>query len=108
MLALPGQVAKVAYITTDSVNTGSPLVIGLLVDEALPYYKGSFEILKDWVFDPPCLKPSKSILSQRFYLSELHEEAVCRHLQLMVQWPAENAANELMAFSLWGAYEIEN
>ena len=108
VLALPGQVAKVAYITTDSVNTGSPLVIGLLVDEALPYYKGSFEILKDWVFDPPCLKPSKSILSQRFYLSELHEEAVCRHLQLMVQWPAENAANELMAFSLWGAYEIEN
>ncbi len=108
ILALPGQVAKVGFITTDSVNVGSPMVIGLLVDEALPYYKGSFDILKKWEYDPPTLKPSKSILSQRFYLSDDPDEAAyCRHLQLMVQWPSENAPNELQSFSLWGAYEVE-
>jgi hypothetical protein len=84
------------------------MVIGLLVDEALPYYKGSFDILKKWEYDPPTLKPSKSILSQRFYLSDDPDEAAyCRHLQLLVQWPAENAPNELQSFSLWGAYEVE-
>jgi len=75
----------------------------------LPYFKGSFDMIKRWEYDPPCLKPSKSILSQRFYLSDNDEEAAyCRSLQLMVQWAPENAQNELMGFSLWGAYEIEN
>ena len=108
ILAVPGQVAKVGFITTDSVNVGSPMIIGLLIDEALPYFKGSFDILKNWTYDPPCLKPSKSILSQRFYLAENEEDAAyCRHLQLMCQWPAEAAQNELQSFTLWGAYEIE-
>lgn len=108
ILALPGQVAKVSFITTDSVNVGSPMIIGVLIDEALPYFKGSFDILKHWVYDPPCLKPSKSILSQRFYLAENEEDAAyCRHMQLLVQWPAENAQNELQSFTLFGAYEIE-
>jgi hypothetical protein len=84
------------------------MIIGLLIDEALPYFKGSFDILKNWTYDPPCLKPSKSILSQRFYLAENEEDAAyCRHLQLMCQWPAEAAQNELQSFTLWGAYEIE-
>jgi len=65
-------------------------------------------MIKRWEYDPPCLKPSKSILSQRFYLSDNDEEAsYCRHLQLMIQWSPEAAANELMGFSLWGAYEVE-
>jgi hypothetical protein len=108
VLAVPGQVAKVGSITTDSVNVGTPLTIGVLIDEALPYFKGSFDMIKRWEYDPPCLKPSKSILSQRFYLSDNDEEAsYCRHLQLMIQWSPEAAANELMGFSLWGAYEVE-
>jgi hypothetical protein len=28
-------------------------------------------------------------------------------MQIMVQWPAEAAKNELQAFTVWGAYEVE-
>jgi hypothetical protein len=108
VLALPGQVAKVAFVTTDSVRTGSPLEIGLLIDEALPYFTGSFDMIKKWVNDPPGLKPSKSLFSQRFYLSEDEDEAAyCRHMQLMVSWPAENTQSELVGFTVFGCYEIE-
>lgn len=110
ILALPGQVAKIPFITTKSVNVhpGSPLVIGVILDEALPYYTGSFDMLNRWVNDPPNLKPSKSILSQRFYLSEDSDEAAyCSDMQLMVQWAPENAANELLGFTVWGAFEVE-
>ena len=107
VLAQPGQVAEVMFITTDSVGVGSPLIIGLLIDEALPYYTGSFEILKDWTNDPPGLPPSKSFYAQRFYLSESREPAACRHMQVMVNWPAENAINELQSFSVWGAIQQE-
>lgn len=108
LLALPGQVAKVAFITTTSVRVGSPLIIGLLIDEALPYFKGSFDMLKDWESDPPNLPESKSFYKQRFYLSEDEDEAAyCSDLQLLIQWPAENAQSELQTFTLFGAYEIE-
>jgi hypothetical protein len=96
------------FITTDSVRTGSPLTIGVILDEALPYYTGSFDILKTWVNDPPNLPPSKSIQSQRFYLAENKlDAAYCRHMQILVQWPAEAAANELQTLTVFGAYEVE-
>lgn len=110
VLAQPGQIAKIAFITTDSVNVGSPLIIGVIIDEALPYYKGSFDILKRWETDPPNLPKSTSILSQRFYLAELadgDQTAYCKHLQILFQWPPEAAQNELQTFSIFGAYEIE-
>lgn len=108
VLAQPGQVAKIAFITTDSVQVGSPLIIGVLIDEALPYFTGSFDILKTWVTDPPNLPPSKSILGQRFYLAENKlDAAYCRHMQVLVQWPPEAAANELQTLTVFGAYEVE-
>jgi hypothetical protein len=108
VLAQPGQVAQIMFITTDSVAVGSPLILGLLIDEALPYFTGSFEILKDWTNDPPGLPPSKSIYGQRFYLSETQEPAACRHAQIMVQWPPENAINELQSFTIYGSFVQES
>jgi hypothetical protein len=108
VLAQPGQVAQVAFVTTKSVAVGSPLVLGLLIDEALPYYKGSFEILKNCTNDPPTLKPSKSWYTQRFYLSDMPDEAAaCTDMQIMVQWPAEAALNELQTFTIFGCYVQE-
>lgn len=108
VLVAPGQVALVSFFTTDSVNVGSPLILGVLLDEALPYYTGSFEMLKVWVTDPPGLPPSKSILGQRFYMSEdTDAAAACRHIQVMIQWPAEAAANELQSFTIFGAFRQE-
>jgi hypothetical protein len=108
VLAQPGQVAQVSFITTKSVNTGSPLVLGLLIDEGLPYYTGSFEILKRWVNDPPDLKPSKSWYTQRFYLSDMIDTAAaCTDIQIMVQWPSEGAINELQSFTIFGSFVQE-
>src|SRR5271166_2819645 len=108
VLAQPGQIAKIAFITTDSVNVGSPLILGVILDEALPYYTGSFDILKDWKTDPTNMPQSTSILSQRFYLAENTEDsAYCKHLQILCQWPPEAAMNELVAITVFGCYEIE-
>jgi len=108
VLAQPGQVANVQFITIKSVLTGSPAVLGLLLDDGLPYFKGSFEILKIWVNDPPELKPSRTWYSQRFYLSDMPtESAAVTDLQLMVQWPAEAAINELQTFTIFGSYVQE-
>jgi hypothetical protein len=108
VLAQPGQVANVQFITFKSVKTGSPAILGLLLDDGLPYYKGSFEILKDWVNDPPELKPSRTWYSQRFYLSDMPtESAAVTDLQIMIQWPAEAAINELQTFAIFGSYVQE-
>lgn len=111
VLAQPGQVAVVSFITVESVGMtngkpfGTPIVLGVLVDEALPYYTGSFDILKRWTNDPPNLKPSASIPAQRFYLSELEDDAVeCRHMQIQVSWAAENAPNELLTLTVYGGF----
>lgn len=105
VLAQPGEIAQIAFVTTDSVNVGSPLILGVLIDEALPYFNGSFEMLKNWTNDPPGLPASKSILGQRFYFSELPDSsAACRHCQIMIQWPAESALNELNSFTLNGNF----
>jgi hypothetical protein len=105
VLAQPGQVAVVPFITTERVGVGSPLVLGVLIDEALPYYTGTFEYLKHWTNDPPNLKPSTSLPAQRFYLSETPDDAVeCRHMQMQVCWAAENAPNELLTMTVFGGF----
>jgi hypothetical protein len=108
VLANPGQIAKVAFISTTSVKTGSPLILAVALNEALPYFTGSFDVLKTWTNDPPNIPPSKSFYRQRFYLAEDREStAYCTDLQVMFQWPAEAAMNELQTLTIFGAYEVE-
>jgi len=108
VLAQPGQIAKVAFVTTVCVRTGSPPILGVLLDEALPYYTGSFDILKHWTNDPPNLPAGKSFYRQRFYLSEDEEtSAYVMDMQIMVQFPAEAAMNELQTLTVYGCYEVE-
>ena len=111
VLAQPGQIAVVSFVATESVNVGTPLVLGVILDEALPYYKGAFNILKHWENDPPGLKKSRSLYPQRFYFSDLNgedSEACCRHLQMKVQWAEENAANELITLTVFGGFLQEH
>lgn len=109
VLAQPGQVATVAFITTESVRIGTPLNLGIIVDEALPYYSGPFDILKHRENDPPNLRRSQSIYADRFYLDELAEEtAVMRHLQIQIMWsPNDTVQNELWSVTVFGAYQQE-
>ena len=106
VLAQPGQVAIVPFITTDCVQVGSPITLGILVDEALPYYTGPIDILKNWVSDPPNLPESTSFWSQRFYLSEAEETtATMRHMQVQVNFnPNDQVQNELQTITVFGAF----
>lgn len=108
VLAQPGQVATVGFITTECVRRGTPVVIGLLMDEALPYYTGPFDILKNSVNDPPTLKPSKSLNAQRFYLSDDEEPAVCRHMQIKVDFGYQSVQNELLTLTIFGGFMQES
>ena len=113
VLAQPGQLALVMFITTDSVRIGTPLNLGLLLDEALPYYTGPIEIFKQWESDPINISPgdqgSSSILGQRFYLDEMKElAAVCRHMQVQILWSdTDSVQNELQTLSIFGGFIAE-
>jgi hypothetical protein len=111
VLAQPGQIAVVSFVATESVNVGTPLVLGVILDEAVPYYTGAFNVLKTWEPDPPGLKKSKSLYAQRFYMSDItgeDSEAACRHMQMKVQWAQENVANELITLTVFGGFLQEH
>jgi len=109
VLTQPGQIAEIPFIVTDSVQTGSPLTLGFLGDEALPYYTGPIDILKRWESDPPNFPASKSLYSQRFYLSDLPDEAAAvRHCQIQIIFnPYDTVQNELLTLTIFGAFSQE-
>lgn len=108
-LAQPGQVAVVGFVTTDSVRTGTPLSISVIIDEALPFFNGPFEPLTNWVTDPPNQPESRSIRGQRFYFSELPDQAaVCRHLQCSINFGISRVQDEILTFSIYGSFMQES
>jgi hypothetical protein len=109
VLAQPGQIAEVAFLVTDAAKVGTPISLGFLADEALPYYTGPIEILKNWESDPPNLPTSKSLYSQRFYLADMKDmSATMRHCQIQVIFnPYDTVQNELLALTIFGAYSQE-
>ena len=84
-----------------SGGTGSSLTVNTT-------YGGLFEYLLNSVTDPPQTTTSQTIYAQRFYLSQSQNPAVCRHLQLLINWGSDMVANEVLSASLYGSYEQEN
>jgi hypothetical protein len=103
VLAQPGQVAEVAFITTDSLAIGTKPTISVLLDEI----SGEFDLLEEATNDPPQLEPSGTLYSQRFFLLRGDETAKCRHLQISVTWPVENFASELYSMTVFGGFAAE-
>ncbi len=107
-LAQPGQIAMVSFVTIDSVRVGKPLSISVLMDEALPYFNGPLEPLTNWESDPPNQPESRSIRGQRFYFSELSQQAaVCRHMQCSIEFGIDSVQSESLAWTLYGAFAQE-
>jgi hypothetical protein len=104
VLAQPGQVAELAFITTDASAIGSKPMLAVLIDEV----NGNAEALPNFTNDPPQLVSPSSLYSQRFYFSQTQSPALCRHLQMKVTWPAENYQNELLSMTIFGAYMQED
>ena len=109
VLAQPGQIAEVAFITTDSIRIGTPLYLGLLINEALPYYKGPIDYIKEWEADPPNFPESQSFYAQRFYLANMNDEIpAMRHLQMQIVFsPYDTVQNELNTVTIFGTFSQE-
>lgn len=107
VLAQPGQLALVESLTTDSVAIGTPISLAVQLDEIAPLSSGYFETLSDYVPDPTELSPSNSVYAQRFYLSQTQQPAVCRHLQIEVDFGSDTVQNELLSMTLFGGFEQE-
>lgn len=103
VLAQPSQLAQVAYITTEAVAVGSRPAISVLIDEI----SGVFESIEQRENDPPGFPASLSLYADRWYFDQLQHTAQMRSMQVNFSWPAENAANELLTYTIVGQLLIE-
>lgn len=103
VLAQPGQLAEVAFITTIGRRVGSHPTLGVLVDEI----SGTFESLFFNSQDSPYKFASSTLMMDRFNMNQTNQPAKMMFLQLQITYPAENARNELLAYSLFGAHYQE-
>jgi hypothetical protein len=109
VLVDPGQSAGVNFVTTECVKVGTPLILGMLFDEAEPYTNVPFSILRNWENDPPNRPKSRSLLSQRFYVSDDEDiDAICRNIQIRIDWGTDTVQNELLTYCVYGSYYAEN
>lgn len=104
VLALPGQIAELSFITTDAKLVGSSPTPSVLLDEI----SGVFDFLPIFTQDPPQLPKSATTYNQRFYFSQTGSPAICRHLQVKLSWPAENFQNELYSMTIFGGFMQED
>ena len=105
VLAHPGQIADVEFITTDCTRfkSSSPINLGILLGEI----SGEFENLMFWDTDPPQLPPSSTTIAQRFYVSQTKEPAEARHCQVYVNFGNENLPSEILSLSVYGGFSNE-
>jgi hypothetical protein len=98
-LAHHGQLAEVAFLACDSIRVGARPTIGLRIDEI----SGSFSTMRRTRQDPPLLPPSVSLFNDRYHLHQNQQPVFMRHMQIRFTWATENAANELLSYTIFGA-----
>jgi hypothetical protein len=98
VLAQPGELAALTFITLESVRVGTRAGLALILGEI----NGRFETLNRTRQDPPNLPESRTLYSDRYNFKQNQKAAWCRHFQMAISWPAEDAPNELLAFTIFG------
>jgi hypothetical protein len=108
MLCQPGTEAEVEFMTLDSMKLGTPPTVGVLLSELSGYSDSpAFTMLRRNVSDPPLEPAPKTLYSDRYYLAQNQNNQTCRHLQLRIDWAAEDAANELLTHTIYGTLRPE-
>jgi hypothetical protein len=111
VLAHPGQVALLDFLSTYCVAAGSRPTVSVLLGEigghAEMLIKGG--TLSIAVPEPPENGPAEAttIYNDRWWMSATQQSALCQHLQIEIAWPAENEPNELLSYALFGAHYQE-
>ena len=91
---------QIGAVTTAITGAGTGLTVNTTNG-------GLFETLVDYVQDPTQLEPPITLYAQRFYLSQTQLPAVCRHLQILINWGSDSVRNEILSLSLFGGFEQE-
>lgn len=109
VLSQPGQAAEVEFITTECLKNGSNVAVSILCDEIAASGPQGFELLTgDSTNDPPWATPSNTLFSTRWYLGPTRQPSWMRHLQITFTWPTENAANEMLTYTMYAALRNDN
>ena len=98
VLAHPGELAGLTFITLESKSVGTKPALSVLLGEV----SGIFESLNRTRQDPPNLPPSKTLYSDRYHFLQSQKPVWCRHFQMTITWPEEDAPNELYTFTIFG------
>ena len=107
ILATPGQIAELGFITADFVKSGTSPTPSYLLDET----SGTFTSLALSVSDPPQLygatgAPS-TLFANRYYFSQNQTPGWCRHMQFKVDFGTDTTQNEMLTFTIWGTVHQE-
>jgi hypothetical protein len=101
VLCQPGNTVAVQYITTEekAITGSTPATVAVLFEEIA----GTYNTLRNVTNDPPNLPPSVSVTARRAWTSQ-DESTVqkCRHMRVEISWPAQNYANELLTYTIYG------
>jgi hypothetical protein len=98
VVAQPGELAGLAWMTLEAQAEGTAPALSVLLSEI----DGEFENVPRSRQDPPNLPPSQSLYSNRHSLMQNQMPTWCRHFQFQIDWPAEDEANELLSFTIFG------
>jgi len=107
VVANPGQVAPVVFVATDCLQKGSRPDVSVLFDELPTQNFTTLAQGDNPVPDPTELPPSNTIFNDRWWVYETGEEMLCRWMFLKIDWTAENAANELLEYTVYGTITKE-
>jgi hypothetical protein len=105
VLAHTGQLAGLAWIALESEAIGTPTQVSIMLDETeekTGSNSARFFPVPRTRQDPPNLPPSETIFSNRHSLLQDQKPVWCKSLKLRLEWPAEDAANELDTFAIFG------
>jgi hypothetical protein len=105
VLAPSGKLAGLAWVGIESVAQGTATNLAVMLDEIqeiLGSKSAYFAPVPRSRQDPPNLPPSVSVYSNRHSLLQGQKPVWCKSLQMMFYWPAEDAANELLTFTIFG------
>jgi hypothetical protein len=97
-MADPAMLAGLAWMTLTSTIYGTAPKFSALIGEI----DGDFEEIKRTHQDPPDLPVADSVRSDRHHFLQGQEPVWCRHFQFAIDWPAEDAFNELLTFTIVG------
>lgn len=107
VLCQSGEVAEIAHIALKSKAVGGRPKVSLLLGEIAATVNAPFDELAITSTDPPELPPSVTIFSDRYSALQNGVTPKCDHFQLKVDYGVQDAADELLMFSVYGAKHAE-